>query len=246
MDFNLDKLAMSFEIARNFGKADSSQEDFQDVTHQGYAMYADISYDLGKFKPHSRALFASGNKTTPDMIDNGDTTFTSSKNNAFSCYSPFNTYLADSIYPTMPNVPLVAMGNGNGLNYGIARSGTFADGGLDDNLILFGAGFDYDITDKASIIFDWWYMSSEEKGVGIFNNVPKVISPDLGHELDLEFDYKINKNLVFSVLSGVFFPGAAYREERDDVDGSLFTPFVRGDGKADPAYQIEVSLEISF
>ena len=37
-----------------------------------------------------------------------------------------------------------------------------------------------------------------------------------------------------------------YKEIRDDVDGSLFTPFIRGDGQADPAYQIEFSCEVAF
>jgi hypothetical protein len=58
--------------------------------------------------------------------------------------------------------------------------------------------------------------------------------------------YKASDYITFSVLSGMFFPGAAYREERTDTAGSLFTPFVRGDGKADPAYQLEVTMEFGF
>ena len=244
--FNIDRLSMSAEWARNFGRAKSSESDFADVVHQGYAVYADIGYDFGKFDPRSRFIFASGNKLTTDMIDNGDTLYPGSKNNAFSVYSPFNTYLADSIYPGITTVPLLAMGNGWAMNYGVPRTGTFLDPAQIENLVIVDVGFDYSFTDKATISFDWWYLSNAQKGIGMYNNVPKVISPDLGNEVDLSFDYAATKNITFSVGSGFFFPGAAFREERDDINGSLFTPFVRGDGKADPAYQLEVSVEIGF
>ena len=245
-NFALDKLAMGCEIARNFGGADSADGNFESVVHQGYAMCANLSYALGKLTPRGRFLYASGNKVTTDMITNGDTTFTSTKNNAFSSYSPFNANLADSMYPYKKDVPILAMGNGWGLNYGIQRPGTFSDPALADNIILFGAGFEYLITEKASLAFDWWNLESAEKGIGTYNGIPKVISPDLGNEADLVLTYTFNKSLNFSVTSAFFFPGAAYREERDDTGGSLFTPFVRGDGKADPAYQVEMSLELNF
>jgi hypothetical protein len=180
------------------------------------------------------------------MIDNGDTTYTSSKNNAFSIYSPFNTYLADSIYQSIDTLPLVAMGNGNGLNYGVRRSGTFGDPIVIENLILVNAGFDYELTKRATITLDWWYLSSAEKGIGVYNNIPKIISPDLGHEFDIYFTYAVTNNITFITYAGIFCPGAAYREERTDEDGSLFTPFVRGDGSADPAYQAEISITVSY
>jgi len=115
-----------------------------------------------------------------------------------------------------------------------------------ENLILVNAGFDYALTEKANITFDWWYMSSVEKGIGMYNGVPKVISPDLGHEFDIYYTYAVTNNIFFTTYAGIFLPGAAYREERTDERGSLFTPFVRGDGKADPAYVAEFSLIISY
>jgi len=49
-----------------------------------------------------------------------------------------------------------------------------------------------------------------------------------------------------SLLGGYFFPGRYYKELRDDTTGSLFSPFVRGDGSPDCAYQLELSMELKF
>jgi hypothetical protein len=138
------------------------------------------------------------------------------------------------------------MGNGYGMNYGVPRPGTFRDPAQIENMVMVDVGFDYSLTDKAVLAFDWWYMANVQKGIGMYNNVPKVISPDLGHEVDIYLNYLATKNITLRACGGIFFPGAAFREERDDINGSLFTPFVRGDGKADPAYQLEVSVEIGF
>lgn len=246
VDFTYHNFEASAEWARNFGHANSSQAGFPDVEHMGYAVYADARYYFGNFIPRSKFIYASGNKLTTDMISNGDTRYPGSKNNAFSVYSPFNTYLADSIYPSIGPLPVVAMGDGNAMNYGVRRSGTFADPAQIENLTIVCAGFDYRFNDKASAVFDWWYLATSEKGIGMYNNIPKVISPELGNEVDLRLHYSLTKNMKLGFLGGVFFPGAAYREERTDINGSLFTPFVRGDGKADPAYQVEMGMEIIF
>jgi len=74
----------------------------------------------------------------------------------------------------------------------------------------------------------------------------KKLSPDLGNEFDLSVNYELNKNITLSLLSGYFLPGDYYYEERDDTGGSLFSPFVRGDGQANSAYQIELSLTVTF
>lgn len=249
-DFTFDKLEISAEWARNFGRALTSQEEFDSVTHQGYAVYADASYTIGTFVPRSRFVFASGNKLTTDMAANatatGNMLYPGTKNNAFSVYSPFNCYLADSIYPGTTVGPLVAMGNGYGMNYGVRRPGTFGDPAQIENLVLVSMGFEHAFIEKAVLSVDWWYLANAQKGIGMYNNVPKVISAELGNEVDLSFEYKATKNIALRIGSGIFFPGPAFREERDDVNGSLFTPFVRGDGKADPAYQLELSAEINF
>lgn len=245
-DFKFGALEVSAEWARNFGQANASQEGFSNVVHQGYAVYADVKYSIDTFVPYSRFIFASGNKLTTDMITNGDTLYPGNKNNAFSVYSPFNTYLADSIYPGIATVPLLAMGNGYGMNYGVRRTGTFNDPAQIENLVLVNFGFEYGFMERAGLSFDWWYIANTQKGIGMYNNVPKVISPEIGNEIDFYFDYHATKNIKLRIGSGIFFPGAAYREERTDTNGSLFTPFVRGDGKADPAYQLELSAEITF
>lgn len=247
VDFTLGDFEASVEWARNFGHANSSDPVFPEVEHMGYAVYADASYTFGDFVPRSRFIYGSGNKLTTDMITNGDTQYPGSKNNAFSVYSPFNAFLADSIYPGILTLPIVAMGNGNAMNYGVRRAGTFGDPAQIENLTLVDVGFDYMFRDgKTTVSFDWWYIANSEKGIGMYNNVPKVISPDLGNEVDLNLRHLLTKQVKLNFLGGVFFPGAAYREERTDINGSLFTPFVRGDGKADPAYQLEMGVEIIF
>ncbi len=245
-DATLGKFSLGLELARNFGKAKSSDAEFKDVEHVGYLIYAAIAYDLDKLKPHSRFVLGSGNKVTTEMVDNDDDQLSSGKNRAFSVYSPMNTNLADSLYQNLDTVPLVALGNGNGLNYGINRPGTFGDPICLDNIILANLGFDYQFNDKLSCCLDWWYLRSKERGVGKFDSVAKKLSPDLGNEIDVSFNYVLNENLSLDLLSGCFFPGNYYREEREDEEGSLFTPFVRGDGEVNLAYQIELSLTLSF
>ncbi|MBI4981971.1 MAG: alginate export family protein [Candidatus Omnitrophica bacterium] len=242
----IEKLLINLEAARNFGKAKSSDEAFKDVEHCGYLFYSQLSYLLDKFVPRTRFVYGSGNKITTEMVDNGDTALTSGKNRAFSVCSPLNVNLNDSIYPDNPFVPVLAMGNGNGLNYGVSRPTTFNDPVLLDNIMLFSLGFDYNFTKKFCMSLDWWYLRSPQRGVGMLAGAAKQLSRDLGNEIDTTFSYFFNDHVSVSLLSAVFFPGKYYEEERDDTDGSLFSPFVRGDGEANNAYQIEASLTLSF
>jgi len=244
-DATLDKFSLGIEAARNFGEAKSEDPAYKDVEHCGWLVYADAAYRFKKIVPHSRFAYASGNKVPLDQA--GDDVFTSGKNRAFSVYSPLNTNLADSIYPIGPeSMPLVAMGGGNGLNYGISRPTTFSDPYLFENLILVCLGLDFQITEKLSMTFDWWYLRSAESGVGALGGATKTLATDLGNELDMYFNYELNKHVALSLFCGYFFPGEYYKEERDDTGGSLFSPFVRGDGEADGAYQIEVSVTFSY
>ena len=50
----------------------------------------------------------------------------------------------------------------------------------------------------------------------------------------------------FRFLGGYFIPGRYYKEKRDDLDGSLFSPCVRGDGNPNNAYQFEFFVELTF
>jgi len=247
-DVNIENLCLGFEAARNFGKAESIDEDFKDVEHKGYLLYVFASYDIGRITPHCQFLLSSGNKVTTDMVDNEDEKFSSGKNNAFCTYSPLNTNFFDSLTPIADSLPLVFFGWGNGLNYGLGinRPSTLADDGVLENLIMPSLGLDYKFTDKLTAELDWWYIMANEKGVGTFEDVAKELSRKLGHEIDLSFYYDINKNINISLCTGYFFPGSYFKETRDDTEGSLFTPFVRGDGLADDAYQIELAMEISF
>jgi hypothetical protein len=236
------------EIARNFGKAESESEDFKDVEHKGYLLYATGSYNIGKFIPHSKFLFSSGNKVTTDMVNNGDTTFPGGANKAFSTYSPLNTNLFDSHSPIADSLPLVFCGFGYGLNYGVGinRPSTLGDTSVLDNLIMPSLGFDYNFTDKLTATLDWWYMMSNEKGVGMLAKAAKELSRHLGQEIDASVSYAMNDRINISLCTGYFFPGHFFKERRDDTGGSLFTPFVRGDGKADGAYQVELNIEFTF
>jgi hypothetical protein len=245
-DFEGEHAFLGLEAARNIGRAESQDPAFESVEHAGYMLYAEGGYEISRFTPHASFLLASGNKIQREMVEAGDTVLVSGKNRAFSVFSPINTNLADSLYSSFDNVPLVAMGNGWGLNYGVARPGTFGDPIVLENLILVGAGVDYQITEKFSLAFDWWYLRAKEPGFGQLGGETRRLSRDLGHELDLSCEFALTDYLTLGVLSGYFMPGSYYQENRDDTAGSLFSPFVRGDGEADAAYQVELYMTIEF
>jgi hypothetical protein len=241
-----DNLSLNIELAHNFGKAKSENPEYKDVYHTGYLAYTEIDYHIKQFIPHFQFLLCSGNKTTPEMAQNQDSTLTSSKNRAFSYYSPLNNNLGDSISGVNASSrPLVAMGSGFGLNYGIPRPGTFSASDF-DNLLMPSLGFNWEITQKTCLGFDVYYIQSFAKPVGTFEGEGKYLSRQLGYEVDLSVDYQLNKNILISFLGGYFLPGKFYKEKRDDTAGSIFSPFLRGDGKANSAYQIELSVEFMF
>ena len=244
--FNLEKdnLSLAVELAHNFGQAKSNDPNYKDVYHTGYLLYTGLDYNMGKFVPSFEFLLVSGNKVTLDSAQ--DDTLTSGKNRAFSSYSPFNKNLGDSISSCNVDMrPVVAMGCGYGLNYGLPRPTTFFASDF-DNLIVPSLGFDFNATEKLCFGLYGYYMRALEKGVGILDSQARYLSRDLGYEIDLFIDYKVNKNMLISVLGGYFFPGRYYKEKRNDTDGSLFSPYVRGDGDIESAYQIELAVEFKF
>jgi hypothetical protein len=239
-------LTWSLELAHNFGKAESEDPQFKDIEHSGYLAYTGLDYEAGKFTHYLKFLLGSGNKVTPEMAQNWDVTFTSGKNRAFSCYSPSNGNLLDSVSNSNSDMlPIVAMGGGWGLNYGVQRPGNFAAGDF-DNLIMPSLGFDFALSKKAVIGFYAYYLRSFNRGVGTLNAEGKYLSADLGYEADLFIDYKLNSFATLGFLGGCFFPGRYHREERDDTAGSLFSPYLRGDTQANSAYQLELSLTLQF
>ncbi|OGX18467.1 MAG: hypothetical protein A3K83_05605 [Omnitrophica WOR_2 bacterium RBG_13_44_8b] len=247
-DIKIKDFSLGFEAARNFGKAKSEDDGFKDIEHKGYLLYATASYNIAKLSPRCQFVYSSGNKVTTEMVDNGDEQFVGGANKAFSAYSPLNTNLMDSLCPVPDSLPLVFSGWGYGMNYGLGlnRPSTLADDCILENLIMPSIGFDYRFSDKFSATLDWWYILANEKGVGAWEGVAKELSRNLGQEIDLSFSYDINKQINISLYTGYFVPGEYFKEERDDTEGSLFTPFVRGDGNADPAYQIELVAEFKF
>jgi hypothetical protein len=238
-------LTFDFEAAHNFGKGESLNPEFKDVSHTGYLIYTGVGCKIKKFNPSVKFLVCSGNKTTTDMAQ--DDTLTSAKNRAFSYVSPLNKNLADAISSNnVDMLPIVAMGGGYGLNYGVGRPKTFSVGDF-ENLIMPSIGLDYQVTEKLNVGVYEYYLSALERGVGISAGEAKYLSQDLGFETDLFIDYKINENILVSLLGGYFLPGKFYKEEREDTEGgSLLTPFVRGDGQADSAFQIELAVEFQF
>lgn len=241
-----EKFTFKAEMARNFGGAKSADPLYKDISHTGYLIYADLDYNLGKFVPTLGFLLASGNKATLDMAQNQDEKFTSAKNRAFSCYSPLNNNLSVSIGHNHSDLrPIVFTGAGYGLNYGVPQPRTFSSSDL-DNLIMPSLGFDYNPTEKLCIGLYGYYLNSFCRPVGTFENEAKFLSRNLGYEADLFVDYQLNKDILLSFLGGYFSPGKYYKEYRDDTSGSIFSSFVRGDGEADCAYQIEVAVEFKF
>jgi len=241
-----DNFSWTLEMAHNFGQAKSSDSDYEDILHTGYLIFTDLTYPLGKFVPSFQFLLCSGNKVTKEMVQNRDEKLTSSKNRAFSYYSPLNTNLSDSISSSNVDArPIVAMGTGYGLNYGILRPTIFSASDF-DNLVMYCLGFDLELTEKLSLGFYGYLLRSFAKGAGMYNDQAKYLSKDLGKEADLFIDYRLNKNILISFLGGCFFPGRYHKEKRSDIEGSLFSPFLRGDGDADPAYQLELAVEFNF
>ncbi len=241
-----DSLTWSLELAHNFGKGKSEDPQFKDIIHTGYLAYTGLDYRVGKFTHYLKFLLGSGNKVTSEMAQNQDTVLASGKNRAFSCYSPSNGNLLDSISNSNSDMlPIVAMGGGWGLNYGVQRPGNFAAGDF-DNLVMPSLGFDFALSKKTTIGFYAYYLRSFARGVGTLAGEGKYLSADLGYEGDLFIDYKLNNFATLGFLGGYFFPGRYYREERDDTSGSLFSPYLRGDTEADSAYQLELSLTLQF
>jgi len=241
-----EKISLKAEAAKNFGQATSSSADFKDIEHTGYLAYAGIEALLDKLTPYLKFIAASGNKLSPDMASSGAPTLTSGKNRAFSYNSPTNLNTSDSISSSNVDMfPIVAMGGGYGLNYGVQRPSTFFAGDF-ENLIMPCIGLDYKFSEKLNFSLCGYYLSSFEKGVGTWQGEGKYLSRDLGWESDVFIDYQLNKNILLSFLGGYFFPGGYYKERRNDVGGSLFSPYLRGDGDADGAYQLELALECKF
>jgi len=245
-DFNFETLSIKTELAGNFGSARSSEAAYKDIRHSGYLAYAALGYTTGKFRPSLQVLLASGNKVSEEDALNPDGLLTGSRNRAFSCNSPMNKNLGDSISSSnVDMLTVVTMGGGYGLNYGLPRPKTFAAGDF-ENLLLPCLSFDWDMRENLCAGFYFYYLRAFQKGVGTFQGEPKYLSRQLGWEADMFVDYKISPNLMVSLLAGYFWPGEFYKENRDDTEGSLLTPYVRGDGRADNAYQVELVLESKF
>jgi hypothetical protein len=245
-EYAANDFTLKLEAARNFGYAQSQDSKYKNIQHTGYMFYSGLNYVLGKFIPELQFLLCSGNKATPEMAENEDITYPGSKNRAFSYSSPTNRYLSDSVSTSNVNMlPIVAMGGGYGLNYGVPRPGTFSSGDFED-LILPSIGFDYNFTDKLCVSLYGYYLSAFDRPVGVLGGEGKYLSRDLGMEADLFIDYKATEHLSVGFLGGYFIPGRYYQEKRDDVDGSPFSPYLRGDGNVNNAYQLEFYVEFKF
>ncbi|MCX5714568.1 MAG: hypothetical protein NT033_07165 [Candidatus Omnitrophica bacterium] len=241
-----DKLFFRFEAASNFGGAESESPDFEDIQHAGYLVYLAGGRECGKLTSSLHFLLASGNKVTPDMAQDAFTTLSSSKNRAFSSFSPLNENLGGSVSAcNSEERPVVFMGSGCGLHSGVIRPGTL-DSSDFENIILPSLVLDYALTSKLGLKSYNYYIMSFARPVGTLDGEGRYLSREMGCEWDMQLDYKANKHLTLSFLGGYFLPGKYYKEHRDDTDGSLLSPYIRGDGKADPAYQLELSMELTF
>jgi len=245
-EYAADNFTFKLEAARNFGYAQSENSEYRDIEHTGYMFYAAFDYILGKFVPELQFLFCSGNKATLDMAQNQDELYVSGKNRAFSYYSPTNINLGDAVCSSNADMlPIVAMGGGYGLNYGVTRPGTFSAGDF-ENLIMPSIGFDYNFTDKLCVSLYGYYLRAFNRPVGTLDGESRFLSRDLGMEADLFVDYKATDHISVGFLGGYFIPGKYYKERRDDTTGSMFSPYVRGDGHANNAYQFEFYVELTF
>ncbi len=252
-DLNLEfgRLALGFEAAKNFGRAKATTGDYgatgtgdKDVIHKGYLLYADAAYDLKEYwlTPRSKMIVASGNK----QDDSTDDLIHSSTNRAFSVYSPLNTNLAYSVYPPQKLAPLLYMGNTWGNNYGVKRPGTFNDPVFFENIITPNIGIDITPHPKVTLTADWWYFSSMERGVGIYDRVSRKLSKDLGSEFDFGSTVNVTKSLDLYLGLGYFIPGDYYKAARDPDSGTDFSPQVNSDGVCNRAIYFESRITVKF
>jgi hypothetical protein len=245
-EYASEDFTLKLEAAHNFGYAHSQSSEYKNIQHTGYIFYSGFNCNLGKFVPELQFLLCSGNKETLDMAGNPDEPYVSGKNRAFSYSSPTNRNLSDSVSTSnVDMLPIVAMGGGYGLNYGIPRPGTFYAGDFED-LIMPSIGFDYNFSDKLCVSLYGYYLRAFNRPVGTLDGEGKYLSRDLGMEADLFIDYKATEHVTVGFLGGCFIPGKYYKEKRDDPDGSLFSPYLRGDGSANNAYQLEFYVEVKF
>ncbi|MDD5254712.1 MAG: hypothetical protein PHR11_01505, partial [Candidatus Omnitrophica bacterium] len=161
-----EKGAFSLEYARNFGRAESIDPVYGDIEHSGYLAYVGGECYVGKFTPSLQFLAASGNKATPEMALAGDANLLTSKNRGFNYYSPMNLNLGDAISSSnVDMLPIVAMGGGYGLNYGVPRPGTFSPGDF-ENLLMPCLGAGYKPSDRLDISVFFYYLNTFERPVG--------------------------------------------------------------------------------
>jgi hypothetical protein len=242
----IDDWNIKAEAAHNFGKSHSADDSYEDVYHTGYLVYTGVEYGASRLTPSLQLLVCSGNKVSLDDALSGATTLSGGRNRAFSYSSPANRNLQDAVSTNNTDMlPIVAMGGGYGLNYGISRPGTFSAGDF-DNLIMPSLGMNYKFNECLNAGFYGYYLRSVERGVGVLDGEPKRLSADLGSEFDMIVDYEVRAGVMVSLLGGFFIPGNYYKELREDTSGSLLSPFVRGDGTPDPAYQLELVCELRF
>ena len=231
-------------MARNFGYAESENHLYKEITHAGYFAFTELGAHLRNLSPSFQFMLASGNKVPLEQA--GDSSYTSGRNMAFSSYSPLNKNIGGSISACNgESRPIVVMGSGCGLHVGLPRPRTLASSDF-DNLIMPSLGFDLGITKNLKLGLRNYYIISFARPVGTLGGEARYLSRELGDEIDLWVDYRLNKNTTLSFLGGYFIPGRYYREKRDDASGSLFSPYLRGDGNPNAAYQLEFSLEFQY
>ncbi|HNX80957.1 MAG TPA: hypothetical protein PKL77_02295 [Candidatus Omnitrophota bacterium] len=244
--FEKDGFVFKTEAAHNFGEAQAAEVDFKRIEHTGYMLFAEADYTIKWFTPKAAFMLASGNSASLESALSQDTTLGSGKNRAFSTYSPLNRNLGYALSGSDCDLkPLLFMGNGNGLHSGVLRPGSLVSSDFED-IVMPWLGLQIDPHEKVSVSVTWFSLHSFSRPVGTLDGQARYLSKELGNEVDLTIDYKVNKHYTVSFLGGYFLPGKYYKEERDDTSGSLLSPFVRGDGGASPAYQVELSMELMF
>ncbi|MDD5255145.1 MAG: hypothetical protein PHR11_03725, partial [Candidatus Omnitrophica bacterium] len=107
-------------------------------------------------------------------------------------------------------------------------------------------GIGYKPTERLDISVFVFYLNAFERPVGTWDGEGKYLSRELGYEADLYIDYVLNPHATIEFLAGYFIPGKFYRTERDDTGGSVLSPYIRGDGKVDHAYQVELCMALRF
>jgi hypothetical protein len=189
---NISGLTYAIEGDIQFGKIKMDSGD--DTEFKGYGIMAKLAYKLDPV--NIRASFAMGS---------GDDDPDDDENNEFQTTLGRDVhYTFNYEYTVRSAVPALASNGSQGQVLGVAGSPTGRATGI-ANTTYYNLGIDYIPVKDLSLMLDGFIIQATKE---IMSGGEK----DVGSEVDLNIAYKIDKNLMYTVTAGVFWPGKFYED----------------------------------